>query len=51
MDYLDYTDWKESYDNMMKSYEDLVAEAEFRAEYKKETEQLKRLEENKNGLS
>lgn len=57
MDYLDEMDllelydfvgWRNSYKEMMESYEDLVAEAEFKRELLKENEQLKYYEERKN---
>jgi hypothetical protein len=38
---LNYTDWE-------KSYEDMLAEAEFIIESKREEEQLRRLEEKQN---
>lgn len=54
MDYLDnlslselfgFLEYRNSYKDMMKSYEDLVAEAEAEYEFEKEEEQLKYLEE------
>lgn len=42
---LDFTDWRNSYKEMMDSYEDLVCEAEERAEFEREDEQLRYLEE------
>ena len=42
---LDFVGWRNSYKEMMNSYEDIVAEAEFREECKKEEEQLRYLEE------
>lgn len=46
---LDFVGWRNSYKDMLISYDNLVEEAEFKAECKKEDEQLKRMEENKNG--
>ena len=43
---LDFVGFRNSYKEMMNSYEDIVAEAEFREECKKEEEQLRYLEEN-----
>lgn len=57
MDYLDnlslselfgFLEYRNSYKDMMNSYEDLVAEAEFREECRREEEQLKYLEEKEN---
>lgn len=54
MDYLDnlslselfgFLEYRNSYKDMMESYEDIVAEAEFKYELAKEEEQLKYLEE------
>lgn len=54
MDYLDnlslselfgFLEYRNSYKDMMESYEDIVAEAEFREECKREEEQLRYLEE------
>ena len=54
MDYLDnlslselfgFLEYRNSYKDMMESYEDLVAEQEFRDELAREEEQLKYLEE------
>lgn len=54
MDYLDnlslselfgFLEYRNSYKDMMESYADLVAEAEFKYELAKEEEQLKYLEE------
>lgn len=42
---LDFVGWRNSYKEMMASYEDIVTEAEFREECKKEEEQLRYLEE------
>ena len=42
---LDFVGFRNSYKEMMNSYEDIVAEAEFREECKKEEEQLRYLEE------
>ena len=42
---LDFVGWRNSYKEMMASYEDIVIEAEFREECKKEEEQLRYLEE------
>ena len=53
MDYLEnlslselfgFLEYRNSYKDMMNSYEDLVAEAEFRQELAREEEQLKYLE-------
>lgn len=48
---IDFVSWRNSYKNMMNAYEDLVAEAEFREECRREENQLRYLEEreNKNG--
>ena len=40
-----FLEYRNSYKDMMESYEDLVAEAEFREECIREEEQLKYLEE------
>ena len=57
MDYLEnlslselfgFLEYRNSYKDMMNSYEDLVAEAEFKQELAKEEEQLKYLEEKEN---
>lgn len=57
MDYLDnlslselfdFLEYRNSYKDMMESYEDLVMEAEARYEYEKEEKQLKYLEEKEN---
>lgn len=57
MDYLDnlslselfgFLEYRNSYKDMMNSYEDLVAEAEFKQELAREEEQLKYLEEKEN---
>ena len=54
MDYLDnlslselfgFLEYRNSYKDMMESYEDIVAEAEFREECRREENQLKYLEE------
>ena len=45
---LDFVGWRNSYKEMMNSYEDIVAENEFREESKREDEQLKYLEEKEN---
>lgn len=54
MDYLEnlslselfgFLEYRNSYKEMMNSYEDLVAEAEFREECRREEEQLRYLEE------
>ena len=54
MDYLEnlslselfgFLEYRNSYKDMMESYADLVAEAEFREECRREEEQLKYLEE------
>lgn len=54
MDYLDslslselfeFLEYRNSYKDMMNSYEDIVAEAEFKYDLKREEEQLKYLEE------
>ena len=61
MDYLEnlslselfgFLEYRNSYKDMMESYADLVAEAEFREECRREEEQLKYLEEkeSKNGI-
>ena len=61
MDYLDnlslsellgFLEYRNSYKDMIESYEDIVAEAEFREECRREEEQLKYLEEkeSKNGI-
>ena len=42
---LGFVGWRNSYKEMLDAYEDLVAEAEFREECKREDEQLRRLEE------
>lgn len=42
---LDFVGWRNSYKEMMNSYEDIVAEAEFREECRREEEQLRYLEE------
>jgi hypothetical protein len=46
MDWWDYLEWRNNYKEM--SYEDMVCEAEFREECKREDEQLKYLEEKEN---
>lgn len=46
---LDFVGWRNSYKEIIDSYEDIVAENEFRAECKREDEQLRRLEEINNG--
>lgn len=48
---LDFVGFRNSYKEMMNSYEDIVAEAEFRNELAREEEQLRYLEEKekKNG--
>lgn len=57
MDYLDnlslselfeFLEYRNSYKDMMESYEDIVAEAEFRYELAREEEQLRYLEEKEN---
>ena len=57
MDYLEnlslselfgFLEYRNSYKDMMNSYEDLVAEAEFKQELAREEEQLKYLEEKEN---
>lgn len=57
MDYLDnlslselfgFLEYRNSYKDMMESYADLVAEAEFKYELAKEEAQLKYLEEKEN---
>ncbi len=57
MDYLDnlslselfgFLEYRNSYKEMMNSYEDIVAEQEFRYELAREEEQLKYLEEKEN---
>ena len=57
MDYLDnlslselfgFLEYRNSYKDMMESYEDIVAEQEFRDELAREEEQLKYLEEKEN---
>jgi hypothetical protein len=60
MDYLDridnmsleelfgFLEYRNSYKDMMESYEDIVAEAEFREECRREEEQLRYLEEKEN---
>ena len=47
-DLLDFIGWRNSYKKMIDSYEDIVAENEFRAKCKREDEQLRRLEEKEN---
>lgn len=42
---LDFVGWRNSYKEMMNAYEDIVAEAEFKYDLKREEEQLKYLEE------
>lgn len=42
---LDFVGFRNSYKEMMNSYEDIVAEAEFRNELAREEEQLRYLEE------
>lgn len=42
---LDFVGFRNSYKDMMNSYEDIVAEAEFKHELAREEEQLKYLEE------
>jgi hypothetical protein len=42
---LDFVGWRNSYKEMMTSYEDIVAEAEFREECRREENQLRYLEE------
>ena len=42
---LDFVGFRNSYKEMMASYEDIVAEAEFREECRREEEQLRYLEE------
>ena len=42
---LDFVGFRNSYKEMMNSYEDIVAEAEFREECRREEEQLRYLEE------
>lgn len=51
-DLLDFVGWRNSYKEMMTSYEDLICESEFRAECRREEEQLKYLEkkEKANGI-
>jgi len=57
MDYLDnlslselfgFLEYRNSYKDMMESYEDIVAEQEFRDELAREEEQLRYLEEKEN---
>lgn len=57
MDYLDnlslselfgFLEYRNSYKDMMESYEDIVAEQEFRYELAREEEQLRYLEEKEN---
>lgn len=57
MDYLDnlslselfgFLEYRNSYKDMINSYEDIVAEEEFRAECQREDEQLRYLEEKEN---
>lgn len=57
MDYLEnlslselfgFLEYRNSYKDMMNSYEDIVAEAEFKNELAREDEQLKYLEEKEN---
>lgn len=57
MDYLDnlslselfgFLEYRNSYKDMMNFYEDIVAEAEFKYDLKREEEQLKYLEEKEN---
>lgn len=57
MDYLDnlslselfgFLEYRNSYKEMMNSYEELVSEAEFKYELARENEQLKYYEERKN---
>lgn len=45
---VDFLESRNSYKEMMRSYADLVAEAEFKRELLKENEQLKYYEERKN---
>ena len=45
---LDFVGFRNSYKDMMNSYEDIVAEAEFRDELAREEEQLRYLEEKEN---
>lgn len=45
---LDFVGWRNSYKEMMNSYEEIIAKAEFREECKREDEQLKYLEEKEN---
>ena len=40
-----FSEYRNSYKDMMESYEDLVMESEFRYEYEREEAQLKYLEE------
>ena len=42
---LDFVNWRNSYKDMMESYENIVAESEARYEYEREEEQLRYLEE------
>mgnify|MGYP007032338279 CR=1 FL=1 len=42
---LDFVGFRNSYKDMMNSYEDIVAEAEFKYDLKREEDQLKYLEE------
>ncbi len=42
---LDFVGFRNSYKEMMNSYEDIVAEAEFREECRREEKQLRYLEE------
>lgn len=42
---LDFVGFRNSYKDMMNSYEDIVAEAEFKYDLKREEEQLRYLEE------
>lgn len=42
---LDFVGFRNSYKDMMDSYDKIVAEAEFKADCKKEEDQFKRLEE------
>lgn len=44
---LDFVNWRNSYKEMMNSYEELVSEAEFKYELAREEEQLKYYEERK----
>lgn len=42
---LDFVGWRNSYKEMLDAYEDIIAEAEFREECRREEEQLRYLEE------